>query len=172
MFEWICEWFIDDLPETIYFGKNDLGPNLKHEREREIEEGGKMQCLWKWKAGMTAEDASPLITLIQPVLLQNLSINTFLSFYIGGKEGFMGKERQYLGLIFVSHYVYFDGWSYGCRTDRRKPGGFLCSTKSHMTGNCNQTAICEASNRSFTVCACCGCLAPNSTRSGISGASV
>jgi hypothetical protein len=38
-----------------------------------------------------------------------------------------------------------------CRIDRGKPGGFLCSTKPHMTRNCNQTAICEASDRSSTV---------------------
>lgn len=30
-------------------------------------------------------------------------------------------------------------------------GGVLCSTKSHMTRNCNQTAICEASNRRSSV---------------------
>lgn len=28
-------------------------------------------------------------------------------------------------------------------------GVFLCSTKSHMPRNCNQTAICEASNRAL-----------------------
>lgn len=55
----------------------------------------------------------------------------------------------------MGKYVHFDGWS-------RDVGliegggvwwgeGVLCSTKSHMTRNCNQTAICEASNRSSSV---------------------
>ena len=130
-----------------------------------------MQSSWKVNAGMTAEDAS---FSYHPYLVYACSTISKLTycFSLCIKECFVAKERQNLGLIFVGHYVYFDGWSFGCRTDRRKPGGFLCSTKSHMTRNCNQTAICEASNRSFAVCACCGCLAPNSTRFGVSGASV
>lgn len=42
-----------------------------------------------------------------------------------------------------------------CRTDGGKlggsGGGALCSTKSHMTRNCYQTAICEESDRSSSV---------------------
>ena len=35
----------------------------------------------------------------------------FTKYFTGIKECSMSKEKQYLELIFVGKYVYFDGWS-------------------------------------------------------------
>lgn len=67
------------------------------------------------------------------------------------KKCFLDEEMWYLALIFVGTSVYFDGWSWDVELIEESQQGFLCSTKSHMTRNCNQTAICEASDSSSTV---------------------
>ena len=117
---------------------------------------------------MTAKDACVSHSVCACLTICEL----FLELCLGVKECFLGKQRQSSGIIFVGNQVDFDGWSCGGRTDRGEPGAFLCSTRSHMRRGCNQTAICEAGSRSPAVCACCGCLAPDGSRFGVSGASV
>lgn len=90
-----------------------MNNNSQNKRKRAIGEGKRRTELVETECRDGSWGVAFLSPLFEHLIAQQFvnKITPFTKYFTGVKECSMNKEKQYLELIFVGKYVYFDGWS-------------------------------------------------------------